>query len=237
MSLNPMLPPCGPEELLGREVLAYLRARGWHCMCEVEIINGAPTDIVAIRQRRLAIIELKPRLSAPLWEQMQKYNFLRWGYGARVFSISRQGKHYRQGDYTAWTVLLFQDGQLQQRIEERLEGGVRHTWYKPRADLMPTVRESATLERYGTGHWHAGPPVDARILSMFSGIPECDGAGSPTGSKHVSQVHLACNFARAYPQKIAGLNALEAAHLMRMWLRDLPNNFGEAMVHVHRSAA
>jgi hypothetical protein len=217
------------EAEFGEQVLAFLRARGWHCYSEIELVGGSTTDIVAIRNNRVRIIELKLTCNADLLMQLaRKYNSLSQLKGVRICGMAPL-RHTGSFLENVWHHHLYAyDGATCWRlIAERIN---EWPWSKPAwaetTDLSRPPRTKPTEDN----RWEPGDPADPRFLAFFKGIAETNGAGTPTGSKTISQLELVINWAEQYPEKVSMLMADEAVALAEMWLPRVPNCYGGWMV-------
>lgn len=195
------------EAEFGVQVLSWLRARGWHCWSEVELDYGTTSDIVAIRNRRVILIELKLAQCEKLYSQLRTRRIVCGRQdGLRVIGLVSKRVRSTVHTYDSLQVAALEDGQCYWRgydhndIEPERCGRWQFRW-----DQVPDLPE--------TPH-----PADRRWLCMFEGLPETNGAGTPTGSKTVALYTLTERWMRAHWERIQHLKLDEMCSLVRMWL-------------------
>lgn len=215
------------ERRLGERALSYLRERGWHCFSEVELIWGATTDIVAIRKNRILIIELKRVVDASLAKQMfSKYLGISKHRGVTVLGvIGRQCNSKYNAQMPTKLMAMCEDGRL---LASQFDYDTKSYSWIELSDFQRPLRETwpGRLD-----YWYGpGVAADKRLLCIFNGLPQTQGAGSPTGSKTIGLWRLAYNWGKYQSQKVINLDYKEAAHLGRMWLPSLPDSYGRTIL-------
>lgn len=214
------------EEELGEQCLQYLRSRGWRCYSEVEVIYGRCTDIVAIRDRRVAFIELKLMVREKLVEQVSKHRGLCYSNpGCFVVGMCTNPIHSEQTD----SINLY--GRCMALRDEQLWYCGRRSWRDPNEipwtavpDLIAPARSPESIrEAFVQVH---PKPASLQFLKFFEGYEENDGAGSSGGSKGISLFSLAMNWTARNYERLNGLSGDELHAVVSRYIGPMPDSYG-----------